>query len=260
MRCVFSSETNVGKYYLWPLASTNNVENWRETRDILNDHLIALGPGLRDQLRELVVPIGGPLGYELSVSDKTWNILPVVPRIREWLGTGRAGLKWLGPTGETTVTTGKEDNTACTEYAHYRVQWFWLPPSVHDEIQDHILHGKEVLAPRSLVRLSSEDDIELLASRLEKLFSARPETFSATAVTARDRAGSLIPNGRIFTLQVNKQDLEKTEVMFKAAWVVACMASFSGASEIYDQLDRNRPPWSLRLLFMRWMPTLQPRS
>lgn len=225
----------------------------------MTDHLIALGPGLKDQLRELIVPVGGPLGYELSVSDKTWNILPVAPRIREWLGTGRAGLKWLGSTGQTTVTAQEQDETECTEYAHYRVQWFWLLPSVHDGIQDHVLHSEEALAPRSLVRLSSEEDIEFLASRLEQLFSARPEIFSATVVTAGDQAGSPIPNGRIFTLKVNKQDLEKTEVMFKTAWAVACMASFSGASEVWDQLDRNRPPWSLGLLFMRWMPTLQPR-
>jgi hypothetical protein len=86
------------------------------------------------------------------------------------------------------------------------------------------------------------------------VFSPRPEMLSTTGATATG-----IENGRIFTLKVKEQDLEKTEAMFRAAWLVACMASFSGASEAWDQLDRKLPSRSLRYLYLKWMPKLQPR-
>lgn len=233
---------------------TKNSGKWRETRDALQGNILALRPDLQTELERLIVPREGPLSGELSASDMSWNIVSMSSGIHRYLGMARFALKWLGPTGDTVVVEIKRNERNITvECSCYKVQWHWLPPAIRDAAKDHIIADTaEDIVPRHRVRLDSESDIESVATGIRESFlqrhklSAKSTTAGDEAgqkTTARDEAGRLIESGRVFTLKVDKQDLAKTEAVVKAQWLLACMASFSGAAEAWDQLVTKRPPY-----------------
>lgn len=166
------------------------------------------------------------------------------PSIHRYLGMARFALKWLGPTGDMVlVEINRNNRKIAVECACYKVQWHWLPPAIRDAVKDHIIADTaEDIVPRHRVRLDSESDIESVTTGIRESFLQRHK-LSAKSTTARDEAGRLIESGRVFTLKVDKQDLAKTEAVVKAQWLLACMASFSGAAEAWDQLVTKRPPY-----------------
>lgn len=266
--CAFSRENISDKCHWWPYSSTKNPKKWRVTRKVLRDNLLALNPNFQEQLMKFIVPKAGSLEDRLAASDAPWNMVTMSPGMHRALDSALFALKWLGATGETIKVTRKRGARIITiVYAYYRVQWFWLPPSIHDAIQSHIAPNKEKLEPRHCVRLDSEEDIESLASILEsslqpqKQFSPRASAKGKEKVTARDEFGRSIETGRVFQLKVDQDDLEKTKAVIEAQWLLSRMAAFSGASEVWDQLDSESPSsYGLQAARYQTMPTLQSPS
>jgi hypothetical protein len=167
-------------------------------------------------------------------------MVSMAPGTHRYLGNAYFALKWLGATGET-ARVQRDGKRTAVEHAFYQVQWFWMPASIHDSIQSHIRPDGENVQPRRRVKLDSDAAIESLASRIEQSFARGHKEFSNKRGTVRDEVGRLIESGRVFTLKVDKRDLHKTEAVIKASWLASRMAAFSGAAEVWDQLD-SQPP------------------
>lgn len=216
------------------------------------------------------MPGNGSLEERLAASDAPWNIITIAPGVHQLLENAFSALKWLGLTGEIVVITQEREEVMTIEYAYCRVQWFWLSPTIHDEVKNHIIPHQERLIPRRCVRLDSEEDIESLASVIEDSLLQPHKRFSPRTtkkgkgkekVTGRDELGRLIETGRVFQLKVDKRDLEKTKTVVEAQWLLSRKAAFSGAADVWDQLNRQSPPTnSLRPARYQTMPRLRSPS
>lgn len=196
---------------------------------------------MRNRLLDLITPADG----ELASSDRAWNMIPMRRDIHHHWGKAYFGLKWVGeqtPRDEAGLTTVK-------------VQWHWLPSRLVDNLPPADLprclpvpEGQKPNDAKRLVNLDDEDATGQIRQAMVRTIqepnavSRLATNVSASTATVRDPSGHLVQSGRIFTLKVQADDLDKTKTVIEAQWLALQMAALSGADEVADDLDINPPP------------------
>lgn len=98
-----------------------------------------------------------------------------------------------------------------------------------------------MITPKQLVRFGTPQDLYSLATLLENAFNEPHPRYSTKEAVLRDQHGRVIETGRIFSLKVDKRDLDKMKAAIDAQWLAIRMAAFSGAGEVAYNLDKECP-------------------
>lgn len=177
---------------------------------------------------------------ELGLSDKSWNMITMNPTAHRFWSKVYFGLEWKGIVG---ISRDMMDDGNTVEYSHVTVKFHWLPDVIPDALEAYLRSDarRSELAPARLVRLDTDPDRESIAEILEAQFRRSHPIFPKKNASLRDSHGRLIETGRIFTLKIATEDLPKTKATIDLIWLAAKMASFAGAGEVIEELDRTPP-------------------
>ena len=200
---------------------------------------MSLGPKLVTRLRDLL----GPLDTINGTSDFDWNMICLAPYLHRYWSKAYFGLKWVE--NSKPEPSFMEDNV---EYSHYQVEWNWLPAKISHKFEKFLCgpQGPKGNGPRM---------VDLEAAEIEPGWISSPA--DAPAISARP-----LESGHILKLKAKTADLEKTQTLIEAQWIVLKIAVLCGAADVADKLDGNPPPRFCEEIedWLKSLPQLRARS
>lgn len=240
---MFSGTVDPEAAHIWPFAINSTVRNMRNLRSCLIRSALTLNPVMRRKLEWL-------FGYtdEPGSSDKAWNMASVNVTGCDYWEKAYFGLQWVGVRGEESGTDPITEEEVT--YTIFNVMFHWLSPKIRDAIKSHLRYPMEVgLTPKQLVRLETSQDLHSLTELLGDAFNEPHPQYSTKGVVLQDQHGRQIETGRIFSMKVDRRDLDNMKTLIDAQWLAIQMAAFSGAGEVAYDLDRGCPPDYLWVMY-----------
>ena len=236
--CVVMGTPDPDACHIWPFKSNSTIHDCANLQEILLSQRFLLSSELKSKLAQLVAPDNG----ELAASDRAWNMICFETQLHRWWGKAYFGLKWIGDV--------KDDGD---EYVSYKVEWQWLPRKIHDKLARGFLSrlkGDNCEA-RSVVDIDTEESLQAVKRAILGCMHGAVEAPKPGA-RVRDQSGRRVESGRVLSLRVQKEDLDKTKTIIEVQWKLLQVAALSGAGEAPEELDPTHqpPPNLLRVPLM----------